>query len=128
MEDDVFLPTMWQGVDYKKTRRNNTYLNKQYNRIFKHINKGNLNRAVDIWARMFQRSDSYLLYTIKKTLIGLYFKYDLVHLNQIVWRFSEAVRKLDMYAVYRKVYTQNQMGRFAPRCSRSLMTNGTGQD
>lgn len=103
-----------ESVKYRNSGKKNAYLKKQFRRITIHMEKGDVMKGVRVWFTLFQRSESYLLYTLNKTLKGWYYKYDLTRLNQILYKTMESLEKLDMNAIYSRIYIPKSNGKIRP--------------
>jgi len=58
------------GHDFSESQDANKYLIKQMNRINKAILSGNKEKAIKIWIILFQRSHTYFVFFLNRTLRG----------------------------------------------------------
>lgn len=119
--DRMWKPLKWKlptysilRFDYKNSNEINKYLNKQERRIKRALENGDKVRALSIWVTLMTRSNSYLLLHLNKSLRGWYFNLSMGKLNRAIVGFRRAAARLDVNALYRRVYIPKGEGKWRP--------------
>lgn len=61
-------PESEKDINYPKSNELNKYLQKQFSRINKHLENNDIERAVAIWAVLYQKSEAFNMFALRKSL------------------------------------------------------------